>query len=270
VEPASRKFRWPRALLHVVLVTFAANGTGLAFAAAGLLDARKWGAMSVDVVLWSGLFTLLASYGKQTGRPVLFGLGALLAAASAFGWIPIFLIASRSAHERARLTAAETAAFEKRGAKLCQPALGVELADPGDALEPDPELTRRYNEVMAQYAWLHSWVWSGRRTGHGGLLHLQVAKEVGPDWSDFAAYIPVVRNRVVRPEATVESEIADSGTKPYRYRLALRLKGASLDVYCTSTSSAEPLPLIVCAETVALDHEALRGLRESVAAGGCR
>jgi hypothetical protein len=79
-----------------------------------------------------------------------------------------------------------------------------------------------------------------------------------------------VRNRVVRPEATVESEIADSGTKPYRYRLALRLKGAALDVYCTSTSRAEPFSLIVCAETVALDHEALRALRGSVGTGGCR
>jgi hypothetical protein len=267
MEPVPRRFRWPRALLHVGLVIFATNGIAMAFAMAGMLDARRWGEMSIEFMLTSGAFTLLASYGRQTGRPVVFGLGALLAAAAAFGWIPALLIGSHRAQERNRMTAAETATFERRGDELCQPALGVALADPGATLEVDPALAGRYNEVFAKQEWLHSWVWLRRG---GGLLHLQAGKGPGSDWLSFAAFIADVRERVVRPGSTVEAEAADSRARPYQYRLAYRRKGAALDVYCRSTSDAEALAMIVCAQTVALDHEALRSLRESMATGGCR
>jgi hypothetical protein len=83
-------------------------------------------------------------------------------------------------------------------------------------------------------------------------------------------FIGGLREKLKTADATLDAETADSRSKPYRYRLALRRNGLAVDLGCISAEESHPVPLIVCAETVARDHATLRAPRDSLGISGCR
>ena len=168
------------------------------------------------------------------------------------------------------LTPAERAAFERSHGQLCQPALGVALADPGEGFVADENASKMYSEAIRQQGAEGLAFWLFKEAGNGQMVSVQVAKGLGGDAENFTSFMTGIKRGVVNNGFNVESESSEVEAKPYRYHLAAGRSGRAMDFDCTTAKSEEPFPLILCVQTVAADHEVLRAVRESAAFGSCR
>jgi hypothetical protein len=293
VEPEARDFSWAVALKHVAVVVLLLVLAGMGLVTSGKLqDPDVARDLVGKIAIWAVLATLLASYGQQTGRSAFFVLGLVLAAVAILGPLPQFFAAMRQSRPLVPLRATEAAAFFRSQGRLCQPALGVTVADPGESFAVDAESAREINsrfESRSLGARLHSWVWTDPATGQR--LEVAVAKDEGEQAETFTAFETGLRKALVRKGLKVEAERSTVLSKPYQYQLALSRPGVAVDVECVAqnpadaataatgasaanaanaANAAELFTGIICLQTWAADHDLLRRVRGSLAFGDCR
>ncbi len=162
------EFNWVKGLVHGGLAALATTLVGLgSLAFLGDVDAGKFGEGVGRMAVWTFVFALGASWGKQTGKNWAFALGALLA--GIFVVLPGALAVLTKSAIPAVMTPAEMKDFERVGGSFCQPALGWGFDFPGPGFAVNTEAQQSLIDNLKQGKVVgHAWAWLDEN--EGGLL----------------------------------------------------------------------------------------------------